>query len=156
MASLRASKDDIQGVVRGFTRDLDQLRGVWYRSSLEAHPFLSQEFFEQELLNIPKAYVPMAEMWIHEEEGRVTGLIALVGDEVGALFVDPAFQSRGTGRALLDLARRQRDFLELEVFKANTKGRAFYARYGFHEIGESIDAETGHPVLRLRCEDGGG
>ena len=42
--------------------------------------------------------------------------------------------------------------LELDVFQRNAIGRAFYASYGFHEIGRHAHAETGEAELRLRLE----
>ncbi len=51
----------------------------------------------------------------------------------------------------MDLARDRHDTLELDVFEANSIGRAFYAKYGFIEIGQSVHQESGQRCLRLRC-----
>jgi len=130
--------------------DLEDLLSVWTAASEIAHPFLSSEFLEQERHNIPNVYLPIAETWVWETDGCVVGFIALLGDEVGAIFVHPANQGIGVGRALMDKARSLREQLEVEVFKENALGRGFYARYGFELVHEELHEPTGQQMLRLR------
>ena len=66
------------------------------------------------------------------------------------LVVEPECHGMGFGKALMDKARALHGDLEVEVFKANAIGRAFYARYGFELIEEKDDEDTGHRMLRLR------
>jgi putative acetyltransferase len=129
--------------------DLDELLDTWAAASQVAHPFLSEDFFEAERHNIPNVYLPMADTFIYEKDGNVVGFIALIGDEIGAIFVHPTFHGQGIGRALMDHARDLRTNLEVEVFKANRIGRDFYRRYGFSFMDEHIHEETGEPLLRL-------
>lgn len=129
--------------------DLDDLLATWYAASQIAHPFLDEAFFEEERRNIPNIYLPMADTFIYENDGVVVGFIALIGNEVGAIFVHPEFHGQGMGRALMDHARQLRGNLEVEVFKNNRVGRDFYRRYGFSFMEEHIHEETGEPLLRL-------
>jgi putative acetyltransferase len=80
----------------------------------------------------------------------VVGFIALIGNEVGAIFVQPSHHRTGVGHRLMDTARELRGELEVEVFVANTIGRAFYAKYGFEAVEEQAHEATGQEVLRLR------
>jgi len=73
-----------------------------------------------------------------------------IGNEVGAIFVEPEFQGAGIGQALMDLASDQRGELEVEVFTANARGREFYAKYGFELMHERIHETSGFEVMRLR------
>ena len=130
--------------------DLEALLDVWYRASLIAHPFLSADFLEAERLQIAEHWLPMAETMVYEADGRLVGFLALIGNEVGAIFVDPNFQRQGIGRALMDAARDSRPFLELDVFEANSIGRRFYANYGFEVVDHHLSEATGDPELRLR------
>ncbi len=137
-------------VIRRYrNEDLTELLDVWLRSARDAYHFLDESFFEAELVAIEQAWMPVAETWVYEDEGRVVGFIALIGDEVGAIFVRPDMQGRGVGRALMDHARELRDRLELNVFKENAKGRRFYDRYGFRFVDEHVNEQTGRPELRL-------
>lgn len=131
-------------------RDLDDLLAAWALASEVAHPFLTQEFLDLERENIPNLYLPNAETWVFEDEGRVVGFVALLGNDVGAIFVHPNQQRRGVGRQLMDKARELRGELVVEVFKANSIGRAFYAKYGFETIAEKVHEQTGFDLLRLR------
>ena len=119
-------------------KDLAELLDAWYSASMVAHAFLSEEFFEQERENIVSIHVPNAETWVYELDGIVIGFIALIENEVGAIFLDPKFHGRGIGRALMDHARNQRSELELDVFKENVIGRNFYKKYGFKEEYEHL------------------
>lgn len=130
--------------------DLPAVLGVWYRASLIAHSFLPADFFETERVSIAQEWMPIADTTVAEVDGRVVGFLSLIGDEVGAIFVDPAQQGTGVGRALLDNARAVRMHLELDVFEENEIGRRFYERAGFRQVGRSVDDVTGRPQLRLR------
>jgi putative acetyltransferase len=131
-------------------KDLSELLDAWYSASQVAHPFLDEDFFEQERRNIAALYLPNAETWVYELDGVVVGFIALIGNEVGAIFVDAKFHRQGIGRALMDKARSIRDVLELDVFKDNQVGLKFYEKYGFNEVDEHLHAETGFMQLRLK------
>ncbi len=131
-------------------QDLDDLLAAWASASAIAHPFLAQDFLDLERENIPNLYLPNAETWVFEDEGRVVGFVALLGNEVGAIFVHPDQQRRGVGRQLMDKAKELRGELVVEVFKANSSGRAFYSKYGFEVVAEKVHEQTGFELLRLR------
>ncbi|WP_234952165.1 GNAT family N-acetyltransferase [Rhodopirellula baltica] len=140
-------------VIRSYeSTDLDALLDVWMSASKLAHPFLSPEFLAQERENIPAIYLPNAETWVYELDHTVVGFIALLGNEVGAIFVNPTHQKRGIGRQLMDHAVSVRGDLELEVFVDNPTGRGFYQNYRFVSLEQKLHEPSGHPVLRLRFD----
>jgi len=59
------------------------------------------------------------------------GHIALLPGWIDHLYVDPDFQGRGIGSALVRLAQGQQEELRLYTFQANTRARAFYEWHGF-------------------------
>ena len=130
--------------------DCDDVLNVWARASALAHPFLSRDFLELERHNIANVHLPKADTWVWEADGHVVGFISLLGNEVGAIFVDPEFHRSGIGRALMEKARALRGELEVEVFERNLLGRAFYAKLGFELMHRSAHNQTGFEVLRLR------
>jgi putative acetyltransferase len=123
---------------------------VWHRASLVAHRFVSQEFLENERHQIAQRWLPMAKTTVYEADGHVVGFLSLIGNEVGAIFVDPDRQGRGIGRSLMDVARASRPFLELNVFEANSIGLRFYDAYGFEVVGRHMNEAAGQAELRLR------
>lgn len=133
-------------------KDATELLDAWYSASRVGHPSLTEDFFEQERKNILALYLPNAETWVFELDGMVVGFIALIGDEVGAIFVHSQHHRRGIGKQLMDHATSIRESLELDVFEENSIGRSFYEKYGFREINRHMHEETGHMQLRLKLD----
>jgi GNAT superfamily N-acetyltransferase len=81
-------------------------------------------------------------VWVAEVAGEVAGMIALGltdGAEVEAFFVEPKFQGRGVGAALmaeLSAAAREAGATALEV-DADPNAEAIYARLGFQTFSRS-------------------
>jgi putative acetyltransferase len=143
--------------------DIEAILDIWEQASRVAHHFLADEFLAEERQNIRDKYIPAAQTWVWEDGGGPQGFMSLVGFEVGAIFVRPHQHNRGIGRALMDTAFSLHDYLELDVFEANSIGRRFYDRYGFTRVDRYIHDETGQPMLKLhrsnsaggrRCESG--
>lgn len=86
-------------------QDLNALLASWERASRLAHGFMPDSFFDQERHNIPNLYLPNADTSVAVLDQRVVGFIALVGNEVGGLFVDPPYHGTGCGKALMDKAQ---------------------------------------------------
>ena len=125
-------------------QDIEELLDVWFLASSIAHPFLSDDFMEQERENIRNQWIPQSETWVYEHEGEVIGFVALIGMEVGAIFVSPNRHGQRFGKALMDLAKSIHNTLEVEVAKENKIGRRFYDRQGFMIIKELIHEDTGN------------
>ncbi len=144
-----------ENVIREYRDDdLNDLLDSWSAASEAAHPFLSEAFLAQERKNIADVYLPNTETWVAETEGRVVGFVALMGNEIGAIFVHPAQHGTGTGRALMEKAQELRGELFVEVFTDNAIGRAFYAKCGFEPIGAKVHEATGFELQRLHRPGG--
>ena len=100
---------------------------------------------------VPEHYVPMLEKhgrgWVYELEGKIVGFA--VADQrrrnIWALFVDPAFEGRGIGRALHDamvrwLFERGSDPLWLTT-EPNTRAEQFYSTAGWRRAGIEANGE---------------
>ncbi len=130
--------------------DLDGVLSSWENASRIAHPFLKKDFLAQERKNIPELYIPNADTWVVEADNQVAGFIALIGNEVGAIFLQPEHQGKKLGKLMMDKAQELHGDMEVEVFEKNSIGRNFYEQYGFKLIEEKVHEQTGERVLRLK------
>lgn len=130
--------------------DLESVLDSWESATRLAHEFMQDDFIAQERKNVERVYLPNTDTWVAEIDNEVRGFIALMGNEVGAIFLQPNYHGKGIGRALMDKAQELHGNLEVEVFKANSIGRNFYSRYGFKLMEEKLHEPTGQQVLRLK------
>jgi ribosomal protein S18 acetylase RimI-like enzyme len=88
---------------------------------------------------------------VAEDDGVVIGFLALDGDTIDHLYVDPGHQGRGHGTALLQNAQDARTHLELWVFQRNRAAIAFYEAHGFAitESTDGADNEEREPDHRM-------
>ncbi len=78
--------------------------------------------------------------------GPILGFIARDKWTIHSLYVHPEWQSKGIGKALLDLAKSESPALKLWTFEANTRAQEFYLREGFGEEQRS-DGSTNDEKL---------
>ncbi|GJL92922.1 GNAT family N-acetyltransferase [Hyphococcus sp.] len=130
--------------------DLIALLDAWEAASRLAHPFMSDEFIAEQRISVAQKYLPNTVTDIALIGGKLVGFISMMGNEVGAIFVDPAYHHKGVGRALLDIPAAIHESLEVEVFEKNPIGRPFYERNGFKEISRSTFEPLGEVVIRMR------
>ena len=68
-------------------------------------------------------------------DGQPTAFMAIAGDFIDQLYVDPDHQRLGLGKKLLDHAKSlSPEQLRLYTLQINTNGRAFYEKNGFRVV----------------------
>jgi putative acetyltransferase len=143
----------ISRTIRAYeAKDLDDVMASWESANKIAHPFLNAEFQAKVRHDIPNLYLPNADTWVIEDEGQVSGFLALSAKEIGGLFVKSEFHGTGAGKALTDKAHELHDTLVVDVFEKNIIGQKFYTRYGFTLLEKKIHEETGEKVIRLKFD----
>jgi putative acetyltransferase len=145
-----AAKDLSMQIRQYEDADLDSVTLSWESATRLAHPFMTEEFLAQERRNLSELYLPNTDTWVVEIEGTVAGFIALMGNEVGAIFVQPKYHGKGAGKILMDKAKELHGDLEVEVFSSNAIGRNFYTKYGFELYEKKMHEQTGQEILRLK------
>ena len=119
------------------------------------YPFFKNDpyyFGELNVLDTAAEYAAGTEALAHSyvyDDGIVRGFIRFSGTEIEKLFVEPQFQSRGIGAALLDYAVSQ-GARELWALEYNTRGIAFYERHGFSLTGERLIEDDWVPLLKMK------
>jgi len=129
--------------------DADRIVCVWRKASALAHPFLTAGFMDEAEELIRNMFLPNAETFVADFKGTPIGFIAMMGNQIGGLFVDPMFHGLGVGRALVDHGVKRHGPLTVEVFEKNAIGRRFYDAYGFRQTGTRFDAFSKQPTLLL-------
>lgn len=132
--------------------DQARLSAIWFAASSQAHAFLGVDCLNRQRQLIEETYLAAAETWVACRDGRPLGFIGLLDDFIGGLFVDPAEQGLGVGRALVAHALALKGSLQLEVYASNPGAQAFYQRLGFLEYGRQAEDGEGLPfeVVRMR------
>ena len=90
-----------------------------------------------------KAMLPLAEVYVYENEDSIQGFTGLRGDYIEGLFVSSECQSCGIGALLLNHIKGIRTTLQLKVYQKNTRAIRFYLREGFKILSEDVDEATG-------------
>jgi GNAT superfamily N-acetyltransferase len=77
--------------------------------------------------------------WVAETDERIVGFCARCDDNIAALYVAPEARNLGVGKALLDLAKADRDWITVWAYEKNEKARRFYRREGLIEISREME-----------------
>jgi len=97
------------------------------------------------------------ELWVADDAGRVAAMMSLSPGWLEHLYVHPDWHSRGTGSALLTVARQQPQAsagLQLWTFQGNISARRFYERHGFvtAEFTDGAGNEEKTPDVRYEWQ----
>ncbi|PYM45344.1 MAG: GNAT family N-acetyltransferase [Candidatus Rokuibacteriota bacterium] len=139
--------------------DFDAVNDLWRRSRLRAFPDLQARkghTAEEDREYFRDVVLVRHDVWVVELDGRVAGFLAIAGDFIDQLYVDPDHQRKGLGRTLIAHARRlSPSGLRLSTFQINHAGRAFYEGQGFvaARLGVSPPPES-EPDVEYRWHPG--
>jgi ribosomal protein S18 acetylase RimI-like enzyme len=122
--------------------DFEALTGLWRRAREQAFPEFQRtkgHTFEEDQAYFRDIILVNNDLWVAEVDGQSAAFMAIAGDFIDQLYVDPAYQRSGLGRALLEHARRlSPDHLWLYTLQINTNGRTFYEKNGFRAVKFSL------------------
>ena len=140
--------DEVEAVVRLWRRSRDASQ-PWLEARMGHTPDDDLRFFKGTIAR-------ENEVWVAADPG-IAGFLAIQGERLGWLYVDPSAQGRGIGTALLDHAKAlSPEGLTLFTHERNQQARAFYERRGFRAMrfGVSPPPES-EPDVRYRWEPSG-
>jgi putative acetyltransferase len=147
--------NDDRQIRRARTADHPALVALWERSVRVTHDFLTEADIVALRSLVRDALNDDAlELWVLTEKADAPiGFMGLAGNDIAALFLEPAHRGQGGGRRLVACAQQRRDGdLTVEVNEQNPAARGFYEALGFVVVGRSPLDDGGRPfpVLHMR------
>jgi GNAT superfamily N-acetyltransferase len=86
---------------------------------------------DEDLAFISGTVLPLQRVTVAETGKGIVGFIAVHGEWVEQLYIDPAWTGRSIGSRLLEQATAGMTEVRLHCFQANSGARRFYERHGF-------------------------
>ena len=143
-------------VRRGTKADAPRALEIWRDAVDATHQFLSPEH-RADIDAIVIEWLPTADLWlVDDENGRPVGFLAMDGNLIDALFVDPEVHGRGYGTALLNQALKLAPDAVVDASEQATNALPFYEARGFVRTGRSETDPGGrpYPLIHLKYEGG--
>jgi putative acetyltransferase len=122
---------------------------LWYETSIDAHYFISKEYWKANKTEMKEKYIPNSETYVAEIDKNIAGFISLMDNYLAAIFVKPQEQGKKIGTTLLNYVKDLKKKLQLKVYSKNIKSVEFYKTNGFSVQSESIDENTGEKELLM-------
>ena len=128
--------------------DFDDITRLWFEAETVAMPKLMARMghtLEDAREYFLRAVVGEDQIWVYERSGVPLGFLAIQGDFIDRLYVDPAYHRQGIGQALLMKARQLLPkHMWLYTHVANKMARSFYEKNGFvaEKFGVSPEPES--------------
>lgn len=137
------------GLPRGLPRATVTVPNVQYRKALASDAMACAQIIHAWDAEVPwmvplDHLEPMAEFWgemfaddpawVAEIAGHVVGFCSRTDDNINGLYLLAEARNLGVGKALLDLAKADRDWITVWAYEQNPAARRFYRREGLVEI----------------------
>jgi putative acetyltransferase len=130
--------------------DNELLAELWLAVTVRSQNFIEKNYWISQKSEMIDKYLPMAETWILENDGKIAGFVSMEDNFLDALFIKSEEQRKGYGKALLDHVKKNRDFIDLKVYTKNQAAQNFYAREGFIVVNTGTNQETHENEYLLR------
>jgi putative acetyltransferase len=89
----------------GDANDIPSLINIWRRSVVESHGFLTSADIDA-LEPEARAGLAALELWVAEDAGQAAGFMAMNGDMIEVLFIDPDHRGKSWGAASLSTPKQ--------------------------------------------------
>ncbi|SJZ57578.1 Acetyltransferase (GNAT) family protein [Pilibacter termitis] len=84
----------IRKIININEKQLEELLNIWLYSNLEAHSFIPDKYWYQNLLFVKEALVS-AEIYSYIDKDKIIGFIGLSNNYIAGLFVNKDYRGRG-------------------------------------------------------------
>ena len=115
---------------------------LWFDISIQAHNFISPDYWKENKKAMAETYLPNAETYLAIFNDEIVGFVAMADNFLAALFVQTIMQGQGIGNNLLCYIKERRETIQLKVYKKNSNSIQFYKKQGFDILSDEIDNNT--------------
>jgi len=115
---------------------------LWYETSIQAHNFISQDYWKENKDAMANVYLPNSESYLAIHNDTIVGFISMADNYLAALFIKTDMQGNGIGKKLLNYIKERRETIQLKVYKKNARSVQFYEMQDFKTLSESNDENT--------------
>lgn len=142
-------ESDVESTVRMWRRSREGVQPE-LEARLDYSPEDDLHFFSDTLLK-------ECCVWLAIANEEPVGLLAINGNSVEQLYIDPIEQRKGIGTALLDFAKKRSPTrLQLHTHQANIEARRFYEKHGFYAVEFGVSpAPENEPDVRYEWDGTG-
>lgn len=131
------------------SNDITKVVELWYETSLQAHYFISPDYWKENKEAMAGEYLPDSETYLAIQEGNIVGFISMIDNYLAAIFVQRDRQRHGIGKKLLNYIKERRTIIQLKVYKKNSDGVHFYTDQDFTILSENKDEITNEIELLM-------
>ena len=124
------------------SNDIAVVAELWYDTSVQAHNFISSDYWEENKKAMTNVYLPNSETYLAISNDNIDGFISMVDNFLAALFVKTNIQGKGVGKKLLNYIKERREKIQLKVYKKNSNSVNFYKKQNFVILSENKDDNT--------------
>jgi len=118
--------------------DFEATTSLWRRAREQAFPDFQRRkghSYEEDQVYFRDVILVNNDIWVVEADGKPVAFMAIAGDFIDQLYVDPDYQRQKLGKALLDYAKSlSPEHLWLYTLQINANGRAFYEKNDFRQV----------------------
>ena len=109
-----------------------EVMDLWLRTPSESTTFDDENFGQTHYHWVTEQDIHGKENFVYIIDGKIVAFTGVTEDNrITGLFVDPEYQNKGIGTALINFLKSEYNMLHIPIYARNRKALAFATRTGF-------------------------
>ena len=109
-----------------------EVMDLWLRTTIHSNSFVEENFWETHYDFVKEKYINGKENFVYIIDGKIVAFTGVTEDNrITGLCVDPEYQNKGIGTALINFLKSEYNMLHIPIYARNRKALAFATRTGF-------------------------